>query len=1226
MLKKITGSIMTVMLMAAVFIGALGAAAEAPAQAEGETAKKKYTFTVMTNAYLSGNPDNAKIADITVGTETQTFNSKTEVTASFQVDSEPASMKIRVSGNDDIVVADFNNITPANTNGVEKETASYFGGYTAKYKSTLTENHFHSWTDDSYSASGNVITATCQGAGTCDLAAPTLTINAEGKTYDGSAVTATLTPNETWTSQNLGTPDISYSPENSANAGTYTASVTKGNATASKEFTISPLTASLSWGSTSFDYDGQPHAPTASVSNLVGDDSCDVTVGGGQTAAGTHTATATGLSNSNYSLPDSKSTNFTINKKTLTITGVVASNKEYDGSNTAKLSGTPSLNGAATGDDVSIAEITAVYTDGAAVGTNKEVSVTATLTGEDAGNYEVSPLKLTADITRKTVTVPEGITAKDKTYDGFKTAELNCSGAVISGKEEGDKLSVSGTGEFADKTAAEDKTVTISGLTLTGADAGNYSIADSGNQTETTASISKKPLTITGVTASDKTYDGGTAATVDTSNVNFSGGVTGDVFALDAASASGSFADKNVGTGKSVTVTFALTGADAGNYTAVTAVGNVTANITPKSVAVSGITVDPRQYNKGTDAPLNTKKAIFDGIEQGDVLTVSGTGTYGDINAGTDKTATISNLSLGGKDAGNYSIDIEGSQKTAKGTVTQREVTFSGITAKDKTYDGKTDAELDLTGAVLAGNLDGNDLKLSEKEFSGEFEDKNAGTGKKVDILIDDPDSAFTGPSAGNYTLAETGHQAAPVAAITQADITIAPDDKTSQYRHDLADLTYKVSGGYVKGDDLKVTLTTTASKTAEPGEYPIDASCGNPNYIALVNPGKYTITKANATITVSGYEGSYDGKGHSITVDVEDKNLLDLLRSFFGTNNEKAEATVYYSDKEELTAENYRTAGSKDNPAYKNVSEHTVYYYIVLSDHYETVDQIAGSKKVKITKAALKVKADPKSKKYGEKDPELTYKLEGIVKGEEKLITVVLVREPGEKTGSYGIKAKSIKATGNYETAYVPADFVIRPVYEGSRIIGDSINRNGPPETTATNLEKIAHYLLTDKEMQAVKDGAGARIWIVVTGFGKGSVPSGDRVKLEEAAKKLGLTPARWMDISLFKDVTGFGETQIHNTAVPVELVTEVPAELRKDGRVFYILRCHNGSVSTLASSSSGRIFYSSDGFSTYLLAYKDTGKTSGADTGDSNNMAGLLALMFASAGTLAVIWRRKV
>ena len=1223
MLKKITGNVMTVMLMAAMFIGAFGAAAEAPAQAEGET-QKKYTFTVTANAYHEGDSSTGYMRYIIVGGERQDFNTTGEVTATFQVDSEPTYMKMG-AGTDSLILDTFEINTPnINTGGEEKQTATHDFKYFIKYKSTLTENHFHSWTDDSYSANGNVITATCQGAGTCNLEAPTLTINAEGKTYDGSAVTASLTPSDTWTSQNLGTPEITYSQDYSANAGTYTASVTKGDAMASKEFTISPLTASISWGDTSFDYDGQPHAPTANVSNLVGGDSCDVTVEGTQTAAGTHTATATELSNGNYSLPGSATTEFTINQKTLTITGVTASDKEYDGSDAAVLSGTPTLEGAVSGDDVSIDEITAVYTDGAAVGNGKAVNITATLTGEDAGNYEVTPLDTTAAITPKTVTVTKGITAKDKIYDGYKEAELDFSGAVISGKADGDELSVSGTGAFSDKTAAEDKTVTISGLTLTGTAAGNYALAEEGNQTETTASISKKPLTITGVTASDKTYDGGTDAKVDVSNVSFSGGATGDQFGLETDSASGSFDDKNAGKDKNVTVTFRLTGPDAGNYTASTKAGDVTANIRPKPVKVSGIEVYPREYDATTKADLKTDQAVFDGKEEGDVLTVSGTGTYGDINAGTDKDAAISNLSLGGKDAGNYSIDTDESQKIAQGTVTKRWLLFEGITANDKTYDGKKDAKLDFTGVKL-GNVVGNDRpELDDSKFTGEFADENAGTGKTVNISITDPDTAIKEPYDSNYTLEGAGPQTT-TATIKPADIKITPDDKTSQYKHDLAKLTYKVSGDYVEGDDLKVTLTTTASKTAEPGEYTINASCGNPNYNATVVPGKYTITKANATITVSGYDGRYDGKKHSITVDVEDKNLLDLLKSFFGAGGQKAEATVYYSDKEELTAENYKTAGSKDNPAYKNVSEHTVYYYIVLSDHYETVDKIAGSKTVKITKAPLTIKADPKSKKYGKKDPKLTYKLAGVVKGEEKLIKVALKRDPGEKAGTYRIKAKSIKATGNYDVTYVPADFVIRPVYEGSRIIGESINRNDPPRTTATNLEKIARRLLTDKEWQAVKDGAGAMIWIDVAGFGKGSVPSADRAKLEDAAKKLGLTPARWMDISLFKDVTGFGVTQIHDTAVPVELVTEVPRDLRKDGRVFYMLRCHKGHVSTLASTSSDRIYYSSDGFSTYMLAYKDT-KTKGAATGDTNDIAGPAALMLASAGMLgAIVLRRR-
>ncbi len=52
---------------------------------------------------------------------------------------------------------------------------------------------------------------------------------------------------------------------------------------------------------------------------------------------------------------------------------------------------------------------------------------------------------------------------------------------------------------------------------------------------------------------------------------------------------SGTFANKNVGNGKAVTVTgYTLVGADASNYTVVQPTA-VTANITPASLAVTGV-------------------------------------------------------------------------------------------------------------------------------------------------------------------------------------------------------------------------------------------------------------------------------------------------------------------------------------------------------------------------------------------------------------------------------------------------------------------------------------------------------------------------------------------------------------------------------------------------------------------------------------------------------------
>ena len=86
-----------------------------------------------------------------------------------------------------------------------------------------------------------------------------------------------------------------------------------------KFITITQRTATLSWeldGTNTFKipYDGKPHVPTATVTNTVGDDKCNVTVSGEQTEVGTYTATATELSDSNYKLPAQNTVTFEIVK------------------------------------------------------------------------------------------------------------------------------------------------------------------------------------------------------------------------------------------------------------------------------------------------------------------------------------------------------------------------------------------------------------------------------------------------------------------------------------------------------------------------------------------------------------------------------------------------------------------------------------------------------------------------------------------------------------------------------------------------------------------------------------------------------------------------------------------------------------------------------------------------------------------------------------------------
>src|SRR5439155_2457322 len=92
-----------------------------------------------------------------------------------------------------------------------------------------------------------------------------------------------------------------------------------------------------------------------------------------------------------------------------------------------------------------------------------------------------------------------------------------------------------------------------------------------------------------------RVYDGTTNAAVTLSDNR----VAGDTLSTSYTGAS--FANKNVGTAKTVSVSgIAITGADAANYTANTT-ASTTANITARSLAVSAMGVN-KVYDGNTTA------------------------------------------------------------------------------------------------------------------------------------------------------------------------------------------------------------------------------------------------------------------------------------------------------------------------------------------------------------------------------------------------------------------------------------------------------------------------------------------------------------------------------------------------------------------------------------------------------------------------------------------------
>src|SRR5439155_4799532 len=148
-----------------------------------------------------------------------------------------------------------------------------------------------------------------------------------------------------------------------------------------------------------------------------------------------------------------------------------------------------------------------------------------TITGTGSGNYTVTqPSGLIADITPKTLTVT-GLTASAKVYDGttveplggaaaLPAAEAPGAGTTGDGKPyTGDTVTLGGTaaGTFATKDVANGKAVSVTGNTISGAQSGNYTLAQ---QTGLTANVTGKALTVSGLSApASKVYDGTTTAT-----------------------------------------------------------------------------------------------------------------------------------------------------------------------------------------------------------------------------------------------------------------------------------------------------------------------------------------------------------------------------------------------------------------------------------------------------------------------------------------------------------------------------------------------------------------------------------------------------------------------------------------------------------------------------------------------------------------------------------------
>ncbi|WP_158703055.1 beta strand repeat-containing protein [Allosphingosinicella vermicomposti] len=347
--------------------------------------------------------------------------------------------------------------------------------------------------------------------------------------------------------------------------------------------------------------------------------------------------------------------------------------------------------------------------------------------------------------------------------------------------------------------------------------------------------VAKKALTAT-VAIKDKTYDGTTQATGSFSSLN--GLVQGDVVEVGGKL---TFASKNAGTQKVTVENLGLAGADAGNYTVTISVPDqLSATIFKKAVSVQ-VAVDDKTYDGTKNA---TGHASIDGKIAGDDLTATG-GIYsfGDKNAGTGKLVTISNIVIGGADAGNYEVTIPAS---VLADILKKAVTVN-VSVDNKTYDQTTTATGRING--IDGLIAGDDVEATGGSYA--FADKNAGKGKTVNVS----GIQLSGDDLANY---EVTIPATILAEIMKKAVTVSiiVDDKTydgtTSATGRIADME-----GVIAGDDLEVTGGTFAFTDKNAGQDKAATASGFTfagddagNYETVVAPGA-TADIAKRTIAI---------------------------------------------------------------------------------------------------------------------------------------------------------------------------------------------------------------------------------------------------------------------------------------------------------------------------------------------------------------------------------------
>lgn len=778
----------------------------------------------------------------------------------------------------------------------------------------------------------------------------------------------------------------------------------KSGSSPQKFITITQRTATLSWkldGTNTFKipYDGKPHVPTATVTNTVGDDKCNVTVSGEQTEVGTYTATATELSDSNYKLPTQNTVTFEIVKAHRKApTSVTATGTTYKGGTDGRLNDVDSsmeyrkdgenewhsISGDAV-EGLSTGKYYVRYKDCQNYYASPEKEVYVANGQEIKVKVPASQVGYTLSVSNTVVDYNESSTLTFALNKGYsktkdfavkvngKTVQLNNNNQyTIKNIQKDTNITVEGVADIT----APDTEIKVSNKTwksilntitfglffketqkaeITATDEGSgvnkyyYYVDKSGSE----ESLTEKQLQAvdwkegTSVTFSeDSNYVIYAKVTDKAGNIKY---VSTDGIVIDTIAPQVSGVENNQTYTKTQTFTVTDNNLDTvkvddkvvTSYTLVPKKGTYTIEVTDKSgnkTTLNNITVNWEKVKKPTvESKVYTGQTLTANISENGLYTVK------ENNGGIDVNEYDVQLTL--KDPTNYRWEDGTVDTTVKFNITQATPVVTKPTTKTLTYNG-SEQELvnaaSTNGGTVKYSLDNKNWSISiptgkdAKEYTVYYKVEGNKNFKDVDVQeITNKINPRTIDLNWNKELTYNGKEQLPTATVNNL----------------------------VDGDKCEITVDGDKHKNV--GTYEAKATkVSNPNYKLPENvTTSYTIKPKDITVTITPNGGTYGEKITGATAklnDVENGNHPEVTLTYTGTGYDgtKVNGTEVPSH-----AGKYTVTASIDDKNYNLTGTNTAEFVVKGAD------------------AGLKVK-EVNDKKYGNQG----FKLEVSHKGNGKL------------------------------------------------------------------------------------------------------------------------------------------------------------------------------------------------------------------------------------------------